>query len=306
MATSKIKESHINLIIDRIHEGRCVPFLGAGSNVSCDNHHYEGLPLGAEVAMRLIRALGIEFKGWNQNDLARVALLGEFETDRPHLVRNLKSILPDHKCNPSPLLNTLAEIPFKLIVTTNYDRLLEKALRIKRKPFKQIIQTASGFGDNKKIRKFFENLEEYKGLILYKIHGSFLDNRNSESDVEKEDLSPLIVTEDDYIEFLTIVGKENRGVPKIILKKIIPSTLLFLGYSLEDWDFRTIYKGIIEPLPKHLLRKSFAIQKKPSKFWVEFWKKKGVVIYDFDLYDFAEQLIQRYQEKYGVDENWEQ
>lgn len=299
MSNTKIREIHLNLIVDRIHEGRCVPFLGAGANVSCNNHRYNGLPLGADVAMKLIEILDMNFKGWNRKDLARVTLQGEFETDRPHLIKNLKSILLDHKCKPSPLLTTLAELQFKLIVTTNYDRLFEKALKAKGKAFEKIIQTAKGFSNTKETKEWFENLEGFNDLILYKIHGTFLDNKHGTDYTESEEISPIIVTEDDYIEFLTIVGKENIGVPKIILKKIIPSTLLFLGYSLEDWDFRTIYKGIIESLPKHQARKSFAIQKKPSKFWVDFWKKKGVEIYNIDLYDFADQLKQRYQEKYG-------
>jgi hypothetical protein len=40
----------------------------------------------------------------------------------------LRSILADEQCQPSPLLRTLASIPLKLIVTTNYDRLMERAL----------------------------------------------------------------------------------------------------------------------------------------------------------------------------------
>jgi len=301
MAKSGIDKNHMELIIDRIHEGCCVPFLGAGANVSSDDprYRYIGLPLGAEVADRLCKALSLELKGWNRNDLARVALKVEFETDRPYLITNLKSIIPDYERKPSPLLSMLAELPFKLIITTNYDRLLEQALKLKKVSFKKIIQKTKGFSETKKSREWCESFEGYDGLILYKIHGSFLGKRRINDDIESRDSSPIIITEEDYIEFLTIVGKENIGIPRFILKKIIPSTLLFLGYSLEDWDFRTIYKGIIEPLPKHQVRKSFAIQKKPSKFWVEFWKKKGVEIYNIDLYDFADQLKLRYQEKYG-------
>src|ERR1700692_3240622 len=36
--------------------------------------------------------------------------------------------------------------------------------------------------------------------------------------------------------------------------------LLFLGYSLEDWDFRTLYRGLIEVLPEDDRRTAFAIQ----------------------------------------------
>jgi hypothetical protein len=186
----------------------------------------------------------------------------------------------------------LARLPLNLVVTTNYDRLLEHALQGIQK-YEPIIQRAEGFPSTPETRARFEELEGYKGLILYKIHGSFLDLVNG------DDPSPVIITEEDYVQFLTVVAQENIGIPRLIQKKIVPSTLLFLGYSLEDWDFRTIYKGMIEPLPKHQARKSFAIQKDPSEFWVRFWESKGVVIYNVDLYDFAEQLKARYEALYG-------
>lgn len=291
MADTAITPIHMNLIVDRVHESRCVPFLGAAANVKSAKLSYDGLPLGADVADELLKEIA-QFKGKDPRDLARVSLQYAFETDRPRLLETLRRILPDEKRQPSVLLQTLARLPLGLIVTTNYDRLLERALQGV-KSYETIIQRAEGFPDTPETRAQFEALEGYKGLVLYKIHGSFLDL------VDGEDFSPVIITEEDYVQFLTIVGQENIGVPRMIQKKIVPSTLLFLGYSLEDWDFRTIYKGIIEPLPKHQARKSFAIQKDPSEFWVSFWEKKGVVIYNLDLYEFAEELKANYELKYG-------
>jgi hypothetical protein len=286
---TKIKAAHMNLIVERIHQGRCVPFLGAAANVKTKG--YPGLPLGKEVAAQLIKLKAIEFFGKNPEDLGRVALQCEFETDRDSLITSLQDILPDKKRKPSPLLRTLAQLPFSLVITTNYDRLLEEAL--KGEKIECIVQPAGGFPDTPEHKKRFEALEEFDGLVIYKIHGSFLEGLGA------EELPPLIITEDDYIEFLTVVGLENIGVPRIILKKIIPSTLLFLGYSLEDWDFRTIYKGVIERLPRHHRRRSFAIQNDAPEFWVSFWRTKGVEVYNMDLYDFAKQLEASYHEKYG-------
>jgi len=129
-------------------------------------------------------------------------------------------------------------------------------------------------------------IDEYETLLEEKfkpqwaqpaeIHGTFREH-------ELEDASAqIIITEEDNIEFLTVVGIQNVGVPNLIAEKIVDSTLLFLGYGLEDWDFRTIFKGLIERLPPRTQRKSFAIQKDPPDFWVEFWKKKNVEIYNME------------------------
>jgi hypothetical protein len=301
MANSVVKQAHMNLIVNRIQEGRCVPFLGAAANVSNETRGYAGLPLGANVANELINSTGIDFVGSNPNDLARVALQCELDTDRPELIRTLKMILPDGQCAPSPLLRTLAQLPLKLIVTTNYDRLMECALENTGIDPEVIVQPTKGFESTPDTMKRFAELVDYRGLILYKIHGTFRGKAPPVPDQPDEEHSTVIVTEDDYIEFLTLVDKQEEriGVPRLISSKIAYSTLLFLGYSLEDWDFRTIYKGLIEKLPKNQRRKSFAIQKDPSEFWVRFWQKKGVEIYDMDLYEFAEQLETQYQERYG-------
>ncbi|MGA9997851.1 MAG: SIR2 family protein, partial [Pyrinomonadaceae bacterium] len=121
---------------------------------------------------------------------------------------------------------------------------------------------------------------------LYKMHGTFLEE---DLGVPKQ-AKDVIITEEEYIQFLTIIGHPVKGVPGIIRAELQRSSLLFLGYSLEDWDFRAVFKGLIEALDEDEQRKSFAIQSKPSPFWVEFWKDKKVIIYDIDLYKFADEL----------------
>ena len=139
-----------------------MPFLGAAANVSSQMRGYNGLPLGADVAGELVKKT--QFKGPNPKDLARVALQYEFETDRPGLIEFLQTTLPDSKCQPSPLLETLAKLPFKLIITTNYDRLLERALVEAGRDFKLIVQPTKGFEDTPETKKQFEELEEYQEL----------------------------------------------------------------------------------------------------------------------------------------------
>lgn len=108
-APTEILDAHMELIVDRFHALQCVPFLGAGANVSSEKYDYKGLQLGAEVADRLVEK--IKFHGQDPRDLPRVALQYEFIKDRPDLIQNLKTILPEEKCGPSPLLQTLAKLP---------------------------------------------------------------------------------------------------------------------------------------------------------------------------------------------------
>jgi SIR2-like domain len=307
---TKISEAHWTLIVKRIEDRDCVPFLGAGVNSGTD--HWEGLPSGAAVALRLAEDLtGRKFRTLEEvvevtshvsleelrdltrvglQDLARVSLHVQQTLDQPYLMDRLREVIRDRDRTPPPLLDVLARLDLKLIVTSNYDRLMERALDAAGTEFLPVHQPTGGF-DERDHRAALEDLADWgERLTLYKIHGTFLDG---EAGVDDAMTCRPIVTEEDYIEFLTVAAIENRGVPNVITKDMVTSTLLFLGYSLEDWDFRTIFKGLIEALSPHHQRQSFALQKDPPDFWVRFWQAKGVDIYNVDLHEFALELGER-------------
>jgi SIR2-like domain len=324
-APEEITKAHWDLICERIHNRECVPFLGAAVNIKNAGKGYnEGLPLGKEVTLRLVgQMLGKpDVKSWEElakvvtderqlneggpyadlkrielENLARVALHIHTSKDVPYLVRMVKEILDDDesKTKPSPLLQVLAELPFDLIVTTNYDRLMERALE-SLDPY-IAVQPVEGL-DAAQYKKLeiglADHLAKNKGPILYKIHGSFDEEKDAVT-LKVKDRSSIVISEEDYIRFLTLIGRQNEGIPNLIKQFLQDSTLLFLGYSLEDWDIRTIYKGLVETLVPSQRRTSFAIQWNPPDFWVNYWKKKGIEIYSMDLYKFAEELKVRYQ-----------
>jgi SIR2-like domain len=287
---SKIDDIQWEMIVDRFHDRRCVPFLGAGANIGRKDPLYEGLPLGGEVAN--LFATKLKYPKRQAAELARIALEYQIRTDRSYLLDFLRDALPDDKRSPSPLLDTLARLPLELVITTNYDRLLERAFRNADHKFETLVQPADGFDDVPNTKALFDRLEHFPETIVYKLHGSFENGAGGSPSV--------IITEDDYIDFLAVHEKESEriGVPRFIRSKLVPNTLLFLGYGLQDWDFRTLYRGIVSRLNKHDKRRSFAIQRKPVRYWVRYWENQGITIVDLDVYEFAEQLATRYFERY--------
>jgi hypothetical protein len=321
MTADDLSPSQWGTLVARIYAGRCVPFLGAAANRREDD---KGLPVGKDVAERLVQELMREdelaaaaellkltsakaellgsygdLATLGIQNLARVALHFARENDPSRLLELLRVILVEEGREPSPLLATLARLrrkgglPLRLIVTTNYDRMMEGALGEQRIDYEPVYQPVHGFDGNASLAVG----QDEERLILYKIHGSFRDNG-------ADDASRVIITEDDYIEFLTVATRKDEvvGVPPLIESEMVDSTLLFLGYGLEDWDFRTIYKGLIENLRPHDKRVSFAVQRNPPAFWVDFWNKKGVKIVDMDVNAFAQKLVvecAKHERKYG-------
>jgi SIR2-like domain len=302
-------------IVSRLYAGQCVPFLGAGVNAGGGNE--KGLPLGRQVALELandlittdvaefeklvkVEVLDERLKDYPQllrlqlHNLACVAFHLARAVDSPHVMGMVQQLLSDEDEVPSKLLTTLARLRnVRLIVTTNYDLLMEKALDDAGREYVKVVQPVEGFREDELATKDSE-LAAAKAagtLILYKIHGSFPEPAEPAGAGRR-----IILTEEDYIEFLTVVANDKIGIPPAIKAEMTTATLLFLGYSLEDWDFRTLFKGTIETLERFRTYKSFAIQLEPSPFWAKFWaEEKKVVVYDMDLRAFASALEDRYR-----------
>jgi hypothetical protein len=294
MTQSSTSSLYMRVLAERIHSGRCVPFLGAGVNAASAERAYKGLLLGQALAGAL--AQEIKDMDWLTNssyetlDLAEIAQMYQLATDRAYLEASLKRILADEEVEPSPLLRILAKLPFRLVVTTNYDRLLERALAEAGQPFKVVAQPTSG--SEVMLRHMNEELAEYRedeGTVVYKLHGTFA---SSGADAGPE--SSVIITEDDYIDFLAVIGA-RQAIPPVILGQMTYSTWLLLGYSARDWDFRLIQRT----QKQYNRHTSFAVLKHPDRFWVEYLKLQGITVFDIDIYEFAEQLAEAYERSYG-------
>jgi len=76
----------------------------------------------------------------------------------------------------------------------------------------------------------------------------------------------LVLTEDDYMEFLVAISQNvGRGadpIPRRIRQAMADSSLVLLGYGLQNWDFRVLFWGLIKPRP--LQHTSVSIQLVPS------------------------------------------
>lgn len=270
----------INEILEQINKGLCVPFLGSGASAKTDTRG--GFPLGSELADRMLKQLaqsGVNGTGirntWN---LSEVATHYEHFLSRYKLINFLRDNLPDHEIDPLPVHECLAKLPFDLIITTNYDTLIEKALSLERKQNKPIVQPRGGFKDPSKPAALFG----YRGITVYKMHGSIAEDEDN-----------FIITEDDYLDMLSYMHKKDEGIPTLITGRFGVSTLLFLGYSLDDVDFKVLHK-VIEKFPSSNRPPSYAIQKSSSTFAQDYWKKKDVQIYNLDLHEFMTELSQAY------------
>jgi len=223
------------------------------------------------------------------------------------LYEDLHSLL-DVDYRPTPLHRFFATLlvvlrekgyfyPYQLIVTTNYDDLMERAFQATDEPFDVVSYVAEGEQRGKFLHwptggeaRLIERPNEYRDLsldqrpVILKIHGA-VDRSTAEWD-------SFVITEDHYIDYLTRTDISNL-VPVTLVAKLKRSHFLFLGYSLRDWNLRVILHRIWGE--QKLNWKSWAIQLNPKELDQKFWMKRDVDILNVRLEDYVAALSERVQ-----------
>ena len=155
-----------------------------------------------------------------------------------HIVRELD--MPPFRNKSEDSLRLLARLQkLKIYVTTSYYDFMEYALRAEgRSPRTQIcFWTGPGVNledSHRPDRNYWPTPEEPVVLHLFG-HEKYP--------------STMVLTEDDYVDFLIRVSQpvdpEDAILPLYLTQALASSTLLLLGYRLQEWDFRILFRGII-------------------------------------------------------------
>lgn len=274
----------LNRIIETIKSGRCIAFLGAGCSMSYKDKHgldVPGLPSGGTLAEKLATSCG--YKNGNDYDLAKVAEYFVYmkSGNREELESQLKKEISRIN-QPRPIHTVLAQLnTIKVVITSNYDTLLEnELLKYYRKMDKHFYDH-----QNSQTAHFDRDIYfEANDIVLHKMHGTVEVPRS------------MVITQSDYIRYLANLNDADRGMPEYFRKTMIPRhTLLFLGYSLEDWNFRVIWEGVISQYRNTgVQRESYAIVQNPKDFQVKFWVRRNIEVIDYDLTEFAKKLAEHF------------
>jgi hypothetical protein len=103
-----------------------------------------------------------------------------------------------------------------------------------------------------------------------------------------------VITEDDYVDFLTRLIKQ-RAFPSIFAEPFQTRHFLFLGYGLRDWNLRVILNRVEKDLRQDTESdrrdlRSWAIDAAPSTLEARLWQGRGVEIFKMAIDDFLDEL----------------
>ncbi len=303
-------EAHYNAVVNAFQRGHVVPFLGAGANL-CDRPNgkvwrfdqNEFLPSGSELSSHLARSFDCDLP--DNLDLLRVAQYIDLIAGTAPLYDELRNLFA-RDYPPTSIHRLLAKWParmrskgqpirYQLIVTTNYDDILERAFCAENEPFDLVTYIATG-PDRGKFKHrppastpiIIHKPNEYidvspsRRTVILKIHGA-VDRVLSERD-------SFVITEDHYIDYLTRTDLSGL-VPVNLLRTLQRCHFLFLGYGLRDWNLRVILHRIERE--QVLSWRSWAIQREIDEIDLRFWRLHSVDVIDSDLGSYVEGLKHR-------------
>jgi hypothetical protein len=297
---------HYETVVRGFTLGRVTPVLGAGANLigrPADTDwapRGEYLPSGRELAKYLARVF--KYKG-DPDDLVRVSQYVAVTKGGTGQLYDILHQVFDHDYEPTQLHEFLAALPGvlqakdqllrgpPLILTTNYDDLLEQAFDAAGVPYDVVVYVADGKdagkfrhqppGNGEKPRLIGEpetyvELDPTKRTVILKIHG-FVDRSHPDPE-DAED--SYVITEDHYIEYLARTDLDNL-VPVKLLRRLRKCHFLFLGYSMRDWNLRAILHRIWADREQEY--DSWSVQIHADPLETKSWERREVQIFDMPL-----------------------
>ncbi len=288
-----LEERDWETILERIKMGKCTPFLGAGA---C----YGSLPLGSDLAQEWAKTYDYPMK--DTSDLTRVAQFLAVKYDDPMrpkeevLKRLFTNVTPPDFKLPDEPHGVLANLPLPVYITTNYDDFMMQALKSRNKDPKQALCQW-----NKLVKDLPSIFESASGFaptpanpVVFHLHGY---NPIAES---------IVLTEDDYIDFLVNISRDQSLLPARIQQAINGSSLMFVGYRLADLDFRVLFRGLIASTESSLRRISITVQLEPDdapqampytgkKYQEDYFKGLHMRVY----WGTAKQFVSELRERWG-------
>jgi len=232
--------------LEDLVNGRTIPIVGAGFSKNAE------IPKGKSMLAwdELGKAIADEIEDYKYSNAIDAISAYCHEYSRTKLVEKLTTLLLVNSVKPGTTHKAFCELQFDIVCTTNFEFLIEDGYKLTNKYCRPIIEE-----DQLSISINTDN------VILLKLHGD-LHHPNR-----------LVATEEDYDAFLS----RYPMLATYLANLLISRTPFFIGYSLDDTDFRQIWQLIKDRLGS-LRRQAYVLKVDCSSHEKARFERRGVKV----------------------------
>lgn len=235
---TELSESDWETLLSRLAKGKCTPFLGGESG-------FDGLPTKLQIAKELAQRYGYSFD--RGDDLAHVAQFvaaTKYPAEpREWIIDRLSREQPSSIDANGPH-GLLANLPFRIFITTALHDLLLPALKLRQKDAKEDFCRWNPLLSSQPSFLPADYQATVANPLIFRVYGNIAK------------MESLAVTEDDYLDFLVNTSRDPNIIPAAIEDAFARGSLLFFGYRVEDLEFRVLMRRMIEQLRRNQYRQS--------------------------------------------------
>jgi len=247
-----------------LESGQAVLFLGAGIGYNALDASGNKMPDGRRLAVEMAEAFGIDAGG--SSDLAKVSEIVELRKGRAELTAFLSGRLAAFE--PDESLRWLLGLTWRAIFTTNYDGVIERAYELAPKP----LQTPVTMSSTAEVVSYDPKFQ----VPVYHIHGALFGIS-----------APyLLITEEDYSRF----RERRRMLFEILKREMATSTIIYIGYSHQDPNWRVVLSELRADLVPSTPRQAYRVSPDTEPLDREILEARHITTLDGTLSSFVSEV----------------